>query len=50
MTKIFIIDDDKSVVRLLVEFFEHHKFECKGFFFEKDVITSIREFSPDIIL
>ncbi|NOG44521.1 MAG: response regulator [Calditrichaeota bacterium] len=50
MTKIFIIDDDKSVVRLLVEFFEHHKFESKGFFFEKDVITSIREFSPDIIL
>ncbi len=50
MTKIFIIDDDKSVVKLLVEFFQHYKFESKGFFFEKNVITSIREFSPDIIL
>ena len=50
MTKIFIIDDEDSVVRLLMEYFNRLNYRCEGYFFDKDLLTSIREFMPDIII
>lgn len=50
MTKIFIIDDEESVVRLLMEYFNRLNYQCEGYFFDKDLLTSIREFMPDLII
>jgi len=50
MIKIFIIDDEQSVVRMLMEYFNRLNYKCDGFFFDKDLLTTIREFLPDIII
>lgn len=50
MTKIFVIDDEESVVRLLMEYFNHFGYDCEGYFFDKDLMSSIRYFMPDIIV
>lgn len=50
MTKIFIIDDEQSVVRMLMEYLNRLNYHCEGFFFDKDLLPAIREFMPDIII
>ena len=50
MTKIFVIDDEASVVTLLMEYFNHFGYTCEGYFFDKDLMSSIRYFMPDIIV
>ena len=50
MTKIFVIDDEESVVHLLMEYFNHFGYNCEGYFFDKDLLSSIRYFMPDIIV
>lgn len=50
MTKIFVIDDEESVVHLLMEYFNHFGYNCEGYFFDKDLMSSIRYFMPDIII
>jgi PleD family two-component response regulator len=50
MTKIFIIDDEQSVVRMLTEYLSRLNYDCEGFFFDKDLLEAVREFMPDIII
>jgi CheY-like chemotaxis protein len=50
MAKIFIIDDEEPVVRLLVEYFSHFDYECIGYTFDHELIESIRSSRPDIII
>ncbi len=50
MTKLFVIDDEESVVNLLMEYFNHFGYKCEGYFFDKDLMSSIRYFMPDMII
>lgn len=50
MTKLFIIDDEEPIVRLLMEYFSHFNYECEGYDFNQNLLQSIRSFRPDIII
>jgi len=50
METVFILDDDKELVKLLTEFLGEYKFQISAFYTPSDLFKSLERDKPDILL
>jgi len=50
METVFILDDDKELVKLLTEFLGEYKFQISAFYTPSDLFKSLEHDKPDILL
>ena len=50
METVFILDDDKELVKLLTEFLGEYKFQISSFYVPSDLFKSLENNKPDILL
>ena len=50
MSNVFILDDDKELVKLLNEFLAEYKFKTTSFYVPSDLFKAIEHSKPDILL
>ncbi len=50
MSNIYILDDDKELVKLLIEFLGEYKFKINAFYAPSDLFDALKNNKPDILL
>ena len=50
MSNIYILDDDKELVKLLIEFLGEYKFKINAFYKPSDLFDALKNNKPDILL
>tara|TARA_B100000579_G_scaffold399492_1_gene380481 strand:+ start:799 stop:1491 length:693 start_codon:yes stop_codon:yes gene_type:complete len=50
MSNIYILDDDKELVKLLIEFLGEYKFKINAFYKPSDFFDALKNNKPDILL
>ncbi len=50
MSNIFILDDDKELVKLLIEFLSEYKFKINAFYTPSSLFDALKNSKPDMLL